>query len=57
MASLIPFVIGMGSGYIIAVLFTLFGYIIGKNEYFNIVNFSPLVELFGDDFSLASIIN
>lgn len=57
MASLIPFVIGMGSGYIIAVLFTLFGYIIGKNEYFNIVNFSPLIELFGDDFSLASIIN
>lgn len=57
MASLIPFVIGMGSGYIIAVLFTLFGYIIGKNEYFNIVNFSPLVELFGDYFSLASIIN
>lgn len=57
MACLIPFVIGMGSGYIIAVLFTLFGYIIGKNEYFNIVNFSPLVELFGDDFSLASIIN
>lgn len=57
MASLIPFVTGMGSGYIIAVLFTLFGYIIGKNEYFNIVNFSPLVELFGDYFSLASIIN
>lgn len=57
MASLIPFVIGMGSGYLVAVLFTLFGYTIGKNDYFNIVDFSPLIELFGDNFSFASIIN
>ena len=57
MASLIPFVIGMGSGYIAAVLFSVFGYVIGKNEYFNIVNFTPLIELFGDNFSFASIIN
>lgn len=57
MLSLIPFVVGMGAGYIAAVLFTIFGYIIGKNDYFNIVNFAPLVNLFGKNFSFASIIN
>lgn len=62
MPSLIPFVIGMGSGYLLAVLFTAFGYIIGNyypeiGEYFTIVNFTPLIELFGDNFSFASIIN
>lgn len=57
MLSLIPFVVGMGAGYIAAVLFTIFGYTIGKNDYFNIVNFAPLVNLFGKNFSFASIIN
>lgn len=42
---LIPFVIGVGAGYILAVLFTVFGYIIGKNEYFNIVDFSKFVQI------------
>ena len=44
--SLIPFLIGMGAGYIAAVLFTLLGYYAGQNEYFKVVDFSPLVNLF-----------
>lgn len=44
--SLIPFLIGMGAGYLAAVLFTVFGYYIGGNSYFRVVNFDPLVQLF-----------
>ena len=44
--SLIPFVIGMLSGYLTAVLFTLIGYYGCKNDYFQIVNFEPLINLF-----------
>ena len=41
MFGLIPFVIGMTSGYLLAILFTVFGYIIGGNDYFAVVkNFS-----------------
>ncbi len=36
---LIPFVIGVLSGYVVASLFTIFGYEIGGNEYFHLVNF------------------
>ena len=46
--SLIPFLIGMGAGYIAAVLFTLLGYYAGQNEYFKVVDFSPLVNLFSN---------
>ena len=56
MPSLIPFVIGMGSGYVLAVVLSLIGYVWLKNDYFNIVNFTPLVSIF-NDFSFASIIN
>ncbi len=56
MLSLIPFVVGMGGGYILAVLITLFGYTIGHNDYCNIVNFEPLVKIFRD-FNFSSIIN
>ena len=48
MVGLIPFVLGMGSGYIAAVLFTVFGYEIGGNEYFKVVDFSALVAIFKD---------
>lgn len=54
--SLIPFVIGMVSGYILAVLITLFGYTLGGVEYCNIVNFEPLVSIFRN-FDFSSIFN
>lgn len=56
MLGLIPFVLGMGSGYISAVLFTVFGYIIGGNAYFAVVDFSPLVNIF-KNFDFNSIFN
>ena len=44
--ALIPFVIGMGAGYVCAAAFTLIGYYGCHNDYFHIVNFDPLVNLF-----------
>jgi uracil permease len=44
--SLIPFVIGMGAGYLTAMVFTLIGYYACGNEYFHIIDFSPLINLF-----------
>ena len=54
--SLIPFVVGMGAGYLVAVLFTVFGYYIGGNDYFHVVNFDPLVSIF-QNFDFSSIFN
>jgi len=56
MLGLIPFVLGMGSGYLSAVLFTVFGSIIGGNDYFKVVDFSPLVNIF-TNFDFSSIFN
>lgn len=56
MIGLIPFILGMGSGYISAVLFTVFGSIIGGNSYFAVVDFSPLVNIF-TNFDFNSIFN
>ncbi len=42
---LIPFVIGVGAGYVLAVLLTVFGYTIGGVEYFNIVDFSKFAQI------------
>ncbi len=44
--SLIPFMIGMGAGYVFAMLFTLIGFYACKNEYFHIINFDPVINLF-----------
>ncbi len=44
--SLIPFMIGMGVGYVAACLFTFIGYYGCKNEYFHIINFDPIINLF-----------
>ncbi|MCF0117774.1 MAG: uracil permease [Bacilli bacterium] len=55
--SLIPYVLGMASGYIVAIAFTLIGWNLCHNPYFNIVDFSAFSEIFGDNFSLASIFN
>ena len=58
MVALVPFVIGMASGYAAAVLFTLIGYYGFKNSYFNIVDFTPLINIFSaDKISFASFFN
>ena len=44
--SLIPFMIGMGAGYLAALVFTLIGYYGCKNEYFQILDLSPIINLF-----------
>lgn len=56
MLGLIPFVIGMVSGYLLAVLLTVFGYVIGGNEYFAVINFTPIIDNF-KNFSFNSIFN
>lgn len=48
MLGLIPFVVGMGSGYLLALIFTLVGYTWLGNSYFQIINFEPLVNVFSD---------
>ena len=58
MVALVPFVIGMASGYAAAVLFTLIGYYGFNNSYFNIVDFTPLINIFSaDKISIASFFN
>ena len=55
---LIPFVIGILSGYIFALIMTLVGYYWLKNDYFNIVDFTPFINIFSkENISLASFIN
>lgn len=54
--SLIPFVLGMGAGYLVATLFTIFGWYIGKNAYFHIVDFSSIVNTFSP-FRFTSILD
>lgn len=56
MLGLIPFVIGMGSGYLLAILFTVFGYVIGGNAYFSVVDFTPVKTIF-ENFEFNSIFN
>ena len=58
MVAFVPFVIGMASGYAAAVLFTLIGYYGLNNSYFNIVNFTPFINIFSvDKISIASFFN
>ena len=58
MISLIPFIIGMGSGYIAAVLFTLIGYYACGNAYFNVVDFTALTDIFSPEkINFASFFN
>ncbi len=42
---LIPFVIGVGAGYVVATLFTLIGYHAFNVEYFKIIDFSVFVKV------------
>ena len=48
MMGLVPFVIGMGSGYLLALIFTLVGYTWLGNEYFRVIDFTPLENVFAD---------
>ncbi len=58
MVALVPFVIGMASGYIAAVLFTAIGYYGFNNDYFKIVDFTPLINIFSaDKIGIASFFN
>lgn len=54
--SLIPFVMGMLAGYAAAALFTGIGYYACGNEYFHIVDFSPLVRNF-ENVSIRSFLD
>lgn len=54
--SLIPFVLGMGAGYIAATIFTLIGYYAAGNEYFHVIDYSPLINLFSE-IKVASFID
>lgn len=44
--SLIPFILGIAAGYVVASLFTAIGYYGAGNEYFKVVDWSPLVNNF-----------
>ena len=46
--SLIPFVLGMLSGYITGVLFTAIGYYGCSSDYCRVVNFDPFINLFSN---------
>ncbi len=55
---LIPFVIGILSGYVFAVITTLIGYYGFNNSYFNIVDFGPFEAIFGEgNVSVSSFFN
>lgn len=42
---LIPFVIGVGAGYVVATIFTLVGFHLFNNEYFKIINFADFAAV------------
>jgi len=55
MPRLIPFIIGIGAGYVAAAIFTLIGNL-AEIDYLKIVNFQPLIDNF-KNFSLTSIVD
>lgn len=58
MVSLIPFIIGISSGYVAAVLFTAIGYYGCHNPYFLVVDFTPFINIFSkENISFASFFN
>lgn len=42
---LIPFIIGIGAGYLVATLFTVFGYHIGGNVYMKVIDFEAFTRM------------
>ncbi|MCQ3035300.1 MAG: uracil permease [Bacilli bacterium] len=58
MPSLIPFVIGMGAGYVVATLITAIGYYGCGSAYCQIVNYGPFEAIFGKgNVGVASFFN
>ena len=55
MVKLIPFVIGIAAGYILAAVFTIIGNATGVDG-LKIIDFTPFEELFADGFKISSII-
>lgn len=55
MAKLIPFIIGICAGYVLALIFTIIGKSTG-NEAFVILDFAKFTDLFKDGFQVQSII-
>lgn len=55
MPRLIPFIIGIGAGYLAATVFTIIG-MVAEIDYLKIINFQPLIDNF-ENFSLTSIID
>ncbi len=51
---LIPFIIGIGAGYALASIFSIFGYVF-KVDYLKIINWTPLVENFVVDGKFTGI--
>lgn len=52
---LIPFIIGIGAGYALALVFTIIGHIAAV-PYLQVLSFQPFIDTFGN-FSLASIVD
>ncbi len=56
MMRLIPFVIGIGAGYLLAAIFTVIG-ILSGNDALRIIDFAPILNLYGENFSFASFLD
>ncbi len=52
---LIPFIVGIGAGYLLALVLTLIGMATGF-EYLQVLNFQPFIDVFGN-FSITSIVD
>lgn len=52
---LIPFIIGIGAGYVLALVFTVIGHISGI-EYLQVLNFQPFIDNFSN-FSITSLVD
>lgn len=46
--SLVPFLVGMGAGYVFAAILTGIGYYGFHNDYFHVIDFTPLTSLFSN---------
>ena len=58
MVSLIPFVVGMGAGYLAATAITLIGYYGFKSDYCHIISYQPFIDIFAKgNVGVASFFN
>ncbi len=56
MAKLIPFIIGIAAGYVLATILTVIGIYTG-NDALKIINFAPITALFADGVTLSTFIS